>query len=80
MKRLPIGTRISLLLAETSTKVMLGFLAVILVILGAMAMGYVPDLWNSHGRGPGWECTSFGKGAYWCSKDVPPQFQHPKTK
>jgi hypothetical protein len=67
------------LLSEPAAKVALGFGIVILVGLLVFALGYVPDIWNSHGLGPGWECTSFGKGAYSCAKDVPPEFQHRKS-
>ena len=57
-----------------------GFGAFVLIVLLGLALGYKPTIWNDRGFGPGWECQYFGKGAFWCAKDVPPEFQQPNPR
>ena len=70
--------RCSELWGEPSIKIGVGFGIVVVAGFLAFAFGFMPDLWNRHGFGQGWECTSFGKGAYSCAKDVPRDWQKPR--
>jgi hypothetical protein len=66
---------------EPSSKVIVGFVLAILVLLGLYAFGTVQVQWNIRGRyfGPDWECTNMGKGASICFRDVPPTLQKPQS-
>lgn len=45
-------------------------LLAVLLILKTAYDAYDP--WHNEGRGPGWECTTYGRGAAKvCAKDVP---------
>jgi hypothetical protein len=64
--------------SEPAAKIVGGL---ILICVGAVVLfAFGPtrtkwDFWNSHGLGIGWECTSGGKGAHICFRDVPPKLQ-----
>lgn len=69
--------RLSELWAEPITKISVGFTLAASILVVALACGFIPDPWNSHSRGPGWECEPL-RGAQVCFKDVPPELQKPK--
>lgn len=48
--------------------IVVGALLLLTVLSAVTSFG--KDPMNRHGRGPGWECTSFGRGSYACDKDV----------
>jgi hypothetical protein len=56
---------------EPLTKVALGFGVGLLILLGAFAVGYIPDPMRNHGLGPGWECDANSPAAVTCARDVP---------
>ena len=64
--------------SEPLAKVAAGFATAFAVLVLAYVLGYVPDPWNSHGRGPGWECDATRAGARTCAKDVSAQWQKPR--
>jgi hypothetical protein len=53
--------------------ILIGLIAILLFAFGPARTKW--DFWNSHGLGIGWECTSAGKGAYICLRDVPSKLQ-----
>ena len=76
MKRtIPLSLRVRALLTSPASHIVVGFVLICLAILTSLGAGYVPDIWNSRNFGPGWACTNFGKGAFWCAKNVPPELQ-----
>ena len=67
---------------EPSSKVIVAFVVAGFIAAALFALGPTRtkrDFWNSHGLGIGWECTSGGRGAYVCLKDVPPALQNPNS-
>ncbi len=63
---------------EPSAKIIAGGILLSLVAVALFAFGPARakwDFWNSHGLGIGWECTSPGRGAYVCIRDVLPKLQ-----
>ncbi len=81
-RRLSLRLRLAEWWWEPSAKVITGFVLVGLIAAALFAFGPARkkwDFWNSHGLGIGWECTSGGKGAYICFRDVPPALQKPNS-
>jgi len=61
-------------------KVTIGFLIAIVVGLVVITLRGGFDPWHKLGMGPGWECEYYGKGAYSCSKDLPPAWEKPRKR